>query len=229
MSLLRRLEAKMDRPLAVLGFIWLILLVVELTKGIGPFLSRLGMAIWAVFLIDFLAKLLLAPDKLRFFRRNVLTVISLAMPAMRMLRAVRVIRAFRAARAVRGLRFLRVITSLNRGMRSLGLALRRRGFGYVVLLTLLVLAAGSAGMYAFERDLATGGGFPDYGSALWWTAMILVTMGSDYWPRTAEGRLLCLFLAVYGYTIFGYITATLASLFIRNDVAPERGAPPVLK
>jgi voltage-gated potassium channel len=36
-------------------------------------------------------------------------------------------------------------------MRALGAALQRRGFGYVIILTLLVLFAGSAGMYAFEN------------------------------------------------------------------------------
>ncbi len=47
--------------------------------------------------------------------------------------------------------------------------------------------------------------------------MILVTMGSDWWPRSAEGRLLCLLLATYGFTMFGYVTATLGSYFIAAD------------
>jgi voltage-gated potassium channel len=219
MSLLRRMEANMDRPLAALGVIWLILLVVEFTRGIGPFLSQVVVAIWAVFVLDFAAKLLLAPNKLRFVRRNWLTLVSLVIPALRMLRIVRLARVLRAARAVRGLRLLRLVTSLNRGMRSLGLALRRRGFGYVLTLTVLVLVGGAAGMYAFEHDPVSGLGFADYGAALWWTAMILVTMGSEYWPRTGEGRLLCLLLALYGYSAFGYVTATLASFFISSDAA----------
>jgi voltage-gated potassium channel len=28
----------------------------------------------------------------------------------------------------------------------------------------------------------------DYGNALWWTAMVMTTIGSDYFPKTAEGR-----------------------------------------
>jgi voltage-gated potassium channel len=224
MSLLRRIEAKMDRPLAVLGLIWLVLLILELTRGIGPFLSRLVIAIWVIFVVDFVVKVVLAPDKRAFLQRNLLTLVSLAIPALRLVRIVRVVRALRAVRAVRGLRLLRLVTSLNRGMRSLGQALRRRGFGYVLTLTLLVLAGGAAGMYALEQDPASGRAFADYGAALWWTAMILVTMGSDYWPRTGEGRLLCLLLALYGYSVFGYITATLASFFIRSDAAKDEAA-----
>ena len=53
--------------------------------------------------------------------------------------------------------------------------------------------------------------------------MIVTTLGSDAWPRTPEGRLLCFLLAVYAFTIFGYITAALASFFVgrnkeKNDI-----------
>ncbi len=35
-------------------------------------------------------------------------------------------------------------------MRALGASMGRRGFGYVVALTMIVTLAGAAGMYAFE-------------------------------------------------------------------------------
>jgi voltage-gated potassium channel len=41
-------------------------------------------------------------------------------------------------------------------------------------------------------------------------------MGPDYFPRSGEGRLLALFLAVYGY-----VTATVASFFIEKDNHPS--------
>ncbi len=62
----------------------------------------------------------------------------------------------------------------------------RRSLGYVLALTMLVTLAGAAGMLAFEREAPGGGSIRDYGTALWWTAMIMTTMGSDYWPRTAR-------------------------------------------
>jgi len=91
----------------------------------------------------------------------------------------------------------------------------RRGFGYVVALSALVALTGAAGMYAFENE--TAGGFDNYGEALWWTAMLLTSLGSQYWPRTAEGRVLCFILSLYGFAVFGYVTATLASFFIGRD------------
>ena len=72
-------------------------------------------------------------------------------------------------------------------------------------------------MYAFEKDVE--GGLNDYGKALWWTSMILTTMGSEYWPRTLEGRLLCIILALYAFAVFGYVTATIATYFIGQDAA----------
>jgi voltage-gated potassium channel len=216
MSLVRRLELRLDRPLALLGVVWLVLLVVEFTVGLGPLLRRVGVVIWVIFIADFALKFILAPSKPAYLRRHWLTAFSLAIPALRALRALRMLRA---ARALRGFRLLRLLASWNRGMRALGLAMRRRGFGYVMLLTLLVLVSGAGGMYAFEREAPAGRGIEDYGTALWWTAMILTTMGSEYWPQTAEGRLLCLLLAVYGFTVFGYVTATLATFFVSRDMA----------
>jgi voltage-gated potassium channel len=221
-SLLRRLEVVMERPLAFLGLVWLVLLVLEFTRGLGPLLARVTLGIWGLFILDFLLKLILAPRKLRFLRRNVLTAVSLAVPALRLLRIVRLARALKAVRAVRGLRLLRVLASWNRGMRALSTSLRRRGLGYVLLLTFLVLLSGAAGMYTFEREVE--GGFEDFGTALWWTAMILATMGSGYWPQTAEGRLLCLMLTVYGFSIFGYVTATIATFFITTDARDQVGS-----
>ena len=70
-------------------------------------------------------------------------------------------------------------------------------------------------MYSLENDI--DGGFQTYSDAVWWTAMLLTTMGSDYFPQTGEGRMLCLILAVYGFAVFGYVTATLATFFINQD------------
>jgi len=70
-------------------------------------------------------------------------------------------------------------------------------------------------MYAFEREQPDG--LRTYGAALWWTAMLLITVGSQYWPQTPEGQIFCLLLALYGFTVFGYFTATLATFFIGRD------------
>lgn len=85
------------------------------------------------------------------------------------------LRLLRIARLARLLRLVRVVSSLNRGMRALRSSMQRRGFGYVVGLTLVVTLVGAAGMFAFENEIVQEGGFQHYGDALWWTAMIMTT------------------------------------------------------
>ena len=212
-SALQQLQDWLEKPMLVLSFIWLALLVVELVWGLNRALWMVGQAIWMVFIAEFALSLVVAPRKLAYVRANWLKALALLAPAFRILRLARFARF---ARASRGVRLLRVVSSVNRGMNALGATMRRRGFGYVLALTLIVTFAGSAGMYALERD-AHGGGFDSYASALWWTAMIVTTMGSEYWPKTPDGRVLCLFLALYAFAVFGYVTATLATFFIGQD------------
>ena len=221
-ELLQRIEDRLEMPMVVLGLAWLVLLVIELVRGLTPILEAIGTVVWVIFILDFLIKFTLAPRKVEYVRRNWLTVIALAIPALRVFRVARALAVLRAARAARGLRLVKVVGSLNRGMRALGGTMNRRGMGYVLGLTLLVTLAGAAGMYAFENQNPSGRGLNDYGTALWWTAMVMTTMGSEYWPQTAEGRVLCLLLSLYAFTMFGYVTATLASYFIGRDAeSPE--------
>jgi voltage-gated potassium channel len=49
--------------------------------------------------------------------------------------------------------------------------------------------------------------------------MMITTIGSEYFPQTAEGRLLCFVIALYGFAVFGYVTASLATFFIGRDAA----------
>ncbi len=225
-ELLQLLEDWLETPMLVLAFVWLVLLVVEFVRGEILLFGIIGTIIWVIFILDYAVKFVLAPDKIVYLRNNWLTAISLMIPALRIFRIARTFRLLRLARAGRGLRLIRVVGSLNRGMRALGASLSRRGFGYVIALTVLVTFAGAAGMYAFEN--ATPGGLSSYSESLWWTAMIMTTMGSQQWPQTAEGRVLCVFLALYAFAVFGYVTAALATFFVgreaENDEAELAGS-----
>ena len=213
--LLGQINRLLEGPMIFLGFAWLVLLIIDLVKGLTLQLQFVSTSIWVIFIIDFIIKLTLAPQKLRFLKRNWLTVLSLIVPAIRIVRIVRVARIFRL---FRGFRLIRTLASINRSMRSLNATMRRRGFGYVLLLTIVVVFAGAAGMHAFEKDQ---GGLSTYLDSLWWTTMIVMTVGSDYWPKTSEGRVLCIIISIYGFAVFGYITATLASFFIDRDASEK--------
>lgn len=215
-TLLRRIENAAEGPLVFLGFLWLVLIIVDLIWGLNPVLKTVSAVIWIIFILDFIGKFILAPEKWKYLKRNWLMAISLIVPAIRAVRVVRLVRLFRGAS------LLKVVASLNKGMRSVGATFKRRGVGYVLALTLVIIFSGAAGMFAFESHQPDG--FKTYGEALWWTAMLLTSLGSEYWPQTAEGQALCLLLGIYGFCVFGYLTATLASLFVGND-AEDKDAP----
>jgi voltage-gated potassium channel len=198
----------------VLAGIWTVLLILEFTRGLSPWLQRFSDLIWLAFIAQFLLEFILAPVKRVYLRKRWVTALSLLLPAIRLLRIGRVARV---AVAVRGARMARLLEATNRSMRGLAVGFRQRGLGYLVLLTTLVAITGAAGIYRFELNAPGGPGFPDYGTALWWTAMLLTTMGSQYWPQTPEGRVLCLLLALYAFAIFGYVTAAIAAFFVGRD------------
>ena len=216
-KLTARLARVLEVPMLVLSAVWSLLLVLEFTRGLSPGLQTLNDVIWLAFVAQFATEFLAAPGKRVYLRKHWLTGVSLALPALRLVRLVRVAGLARLAGVPRGLRLARLLGAMNRGMRTLATGFRRRGLGYLTLLTALVAVTGAAGMYRFELDAPGGPGFPDYTTALWWTAMLLTTMGSDYWPRTGEGRLLCLLLAIYAFAVFGYVTAAIAAYFVGRD------------
>lgn len=222
-EVLQQLEDWLEMPMLVLGFVWLALFVIELIWGLSPLLEVIGTVIWVIFILDFTVKFILAPRKVAYLKSNWLTAISLLLPALRIFRITRILRVLNTVRATRGIQLLRVITRTNRGMRALGASLGRRGFGYVVAVSLVITLVGAAGMYAFENNTPNGEGLNDYGTALWWTAMLMTTMGSQYWPQTAEGRVLCFLLAVYAFAVFGYVTAAIATFFVGRDAQDDEG------
>ncbi len=216
--LLTAVERILEGPMILLGFVWLVLLVIELVWGINKTLEYISLGIWGIFIVDFLIKITLAPEKLSFLKKNWLTAISLFIPALRIFRVFRFVRILRG---VRGIRLVRLVSSFNRSMRSLGKTMKRRALGYVIIITLIVIFAGAAGMYALENPTP---GFTSYSLALWWTAMQVITAGNGFNPMTTEGRVLAFLITIFGYSIFGYVTATFASYFIGRD-AEEKDAP----
>ena len=219
-EVLQQWEDWSEIPMLALSFAWLGLFIVELVWGLTPILIAIGTTIWIAFILDFIIDLILAPRKLFYIKHHWLIALSLMIPAFRVFRILRVIQPLRSIHGIRGLQLLRIAIGTNRGMRLFAASVQRRGFGYVVGLTVIVTLIGSAGMYAFEREVPNGI-ITDYGIALWWTAMVMTTIGSDYFPKTAEGRILCFFLALYAVVVFGYLTATLATFFIDRDAESD--------
>ncbi len=238
-QLLAQIHELLARPLLALSFAWIALTILNFTTGLDHPLRLANDGIWALFVANFALEFTIAPRKRDYLRGNWLTALSLLLPAFGALRVVRVLRLLRILAGAPSLHLLRLVALFNRSVRALRATFGRRNFGFVVALTTIVVLAGTGGMLQFESptalqaagraDLAAGGGgLHGYPEAVWWTAMLMTTLGSDYWPVTAAGRLLCWLLVLYAFTVFGYITATLASHFVdvdRGDRQPSGVGP----
>src|ERR1043166_1947624 len=84
--LLHNLIRSLEPIMAVLGIIWTLLLVIDFTRGLSRPLSLVSRAIYAVFVIDFLIELIVAPQKWRYLKRHWLVAISLGLPVLRVAR-----------------------------------------------------------------------------------------------------------------------------------------------
>jgi len=74
---LRQLERRLEIPMAILGLVWLGIFVLDMTVGLTPLLAALSTAVWILFIGDFVVRLMLAPDRLVYVRRNWLTALRL--------------------------------------------------------------------------------------------------------------------------------------------------------
>lgn len=175
----------------------------DLPTGLVRICSIANVTIWIVFAVDYLVRLTLSPNKLRFFRGHIPDVLVLALPLLRPLRAVR------------------AATALARLGRS-ALSFRGQTIAYVVG------AVGLLGFVAAVAVLDAERGSPDanittFGDAAWWAATTITTVGyGDRYPTTAEGKWVGVALMLGGIALAGTITAALASWFVEHIGDVER-------
>lgn len=217
-ELLDHITRLLEPVMTVLGLVFLGLLLLEYAGG---HLSIAGAdrldgtltAIWVIFVVDFALRFFIAPAKRAFLRQNWLTVLSLALPFLRPLRALR---ALRAARAVRSLSLVRLLGGVNRAMRLLQRVAQGRQFAYVGGLTLFVVVAGAVGVRFFDRSVP-GAPIQTFGDALWWSSAMVTTINNELYAVSPEARIIAILQRVYAVSVFGFITASIASYLIGSD------------
>lgn len=160
-------------------------------------------ATWGLFLIDYVVSLLLAPQKARWFMRNLHVLAIVALPLLR------------------PLRILRLVTLLGVLQRVAGNALRGRVVIYVIASSALLVYVGALAMYDAEKA-SPDASITTFGDALWWALVTITTVGyGDLTPTTALGRSIAVGLMIGGIALLGVVTATLASWLVEKVSAEE--------
>ena len=160
----------------------------------------------AVFVLEFVIKLLLAPSRLRFVRNHWLQLAFLILLALRFFAFLRLLRLGRALPAAR------VVSSSYRSVGRAKLLLRSR-LGYLAALSVVAIVAIAELAYLFERDTQTFGSFAD---ALFWSAAAVIGMQADPVPVTWGARLAMLTAFVCGLVIIASLAGSLGTFLMES-------------
>jgi voltage-gated potassium channel len=159
---------------------------------------------WALFVVDYVVRLRLAPDRRTYVRKHVLDLLVIALPLLRPLRL---------------LRLLVLFTLLNR---RVGMRLRGRLAVYTGGAAALLAFCAALGMLNAERG-HEGANIKSFGDSIWWAITTMTTVGyGDRYPVTGLGRAIAVMLMVGGIALLGVVTATLASWLIEAVEADQR-------
>ncbi len=196
-----RWERRAELPLTVAAVLFLAayawpILVPDLAAPWPRVSNAVTWAAWALFAVDYLARLALSRDRRDFVLHNLLDLAIVALPLLR------------------PLRLLRLITLLKVLNRRAGGSLRGRVAVYVGGLSAVVLLVASLAILDAERG-REGANIETFGGALWWSVTTVTTVGyGDRFPVTGTGRMIAVALMMAGIALIGVVTATLASWII---------------
>jgi len=225
-TFLDMLPGQLERPMLLLSFVWFLVIITELVYATSPLLLSLGTVLWVLFVIYFGLRLAIVPKRWIFLKLNWLFVLAIVVPVLRFFPFLQRFPLSRALTATFGMQVIWMFASADQGLRSLRQAMGRRGSGYALILTVVVILAGAAGMLHFESKGPDPQGIHSYPKALWWVAMQLTNIGSGYRPMTSGGLVLCLGISIFAVAVFGYLTAVFAAFFIGRDAVDPRLAIP---
>lgn len=184
-------------PLFILSVLFLAAYSWQILKG--TYLTACFVIInvvWAIYGIDYLVSLLLAPDKWKWFKRNLILLVTLILPVFRPLRL---------------LRFVAMLQIFNR---STGSATRGRITVYATCAVTLLIYVGALAEYSAEHT-APGATITSFPLALWWALVTVTTVGyGDVCPVTLEGRCVAVGLMMTGIALIGIVSAMISSWII---------------
>jgi voltage-gated potassium channel len=214
-----RFGQSIDVPMLVVTILWLPVLIVpfvtSLHGSLGTTFATIDYTVWALFALEYVIKLSLAPNRGHFFKTHLLDLLIVAVPFFRPLRMGRLVRLLRLARV--GI----VVGESLRRSRSI---LTHNGFHFVVLAAGLIVFA-CAGLVTIAERGTRGANIHDFGQGIWWAIVTVTTVGyGDRFPITPFGQGVAVLLMLVGIGLIGTLTATVASYFVqeRADATEER-------
>jgi voltage-gated potassium channel len=169
-------------------------------------INAANIAIWLVFLVDYLVRLYLSPERWRFVRTHVVDLLVVAVPFLR------------------PLRLLRLFAILAEFTRRTQRSLAGRATVLVFSVAGVIMTVCAVVVFNVERSDPSSNitTFPD---ALWWAVSTVTTVGyGDKYPSTEGGRAVAVILMLTGIALVGTMTAAIAAWFVGSTQKANRKA-----
>ncbi len=195
-----RWERLSEFPLLAFGIAFIVAYATPIIDPDLPLSARLAfedveIATWAIFSVDFVVRLILAPAKRHFLRTHILDLAAVLLPVLRPLRA------------------LRVLSIVILSTRRLSKVLRNRVMTYVIVTALAVWFIAGLAVTDAER-IEPSANIHTVWQGWWWAFITMATVGyGDVYPVTIEGRVVAVGLVITGIALVGTVTAYIASWF----------------
>ena len=195
---------------ALLGFVYLAVYAIQVVywdiDSVQVVSEGLSLAIWVLFAVDTVLKMMNAGRISVFLRKNFLEVAALVLPFMRMLRVFRIIFAIRGLKQFFGSRL-------------------RTASVYIVLLLPLTWFTGALAILDAEQE-KPGASIVNLGDSMWWSLTTITTVGyGDLVPVSLEGKFIAALLLVCGVGLVSACAGVFASWIIgdveRSATSPE--------
>lgn len=167
-----------------------------------------GWVLWAAFVAEFVARLVIAPDTGAFLKKNWWQTLFLILPFLRIFRLIRVARLLRTGR---------VLSSAVRSTRSAHRLLGSR-VGWLAMVSAITILASSQLLFEF-------GVYGTYSEALHAAALAAIT-GEPLARADGFAKVLEVVLAAFSVVVFATLAATLGAYFLERDEWRVKMAPP---
>jgi len=207
---LERYEKRTDWPLAAVALTFLglysVRVLAQLRGGAAEAIEDALIALYCVFVVDYLARLWLAQPRGKWFRRHLWELPIILLPFLRPLRLLSI---------------AMVVKTLEK---VIGHTIRGRVIIYTICGAVTVVYAASLAIFEAERGQPESG-IHTFGDALWWSMTTVTTVGyGDLKITTGEGRVIAVALMMGGISLLGAVTATLASWIVQRVSEEENAA-----
>lgn len=161
--------------------------------------------IWVMFAVDYVMRLVLARNRLRWFVRHLHLLAIVILPFFRPLYLIRLVSLV--------------------GLLSKASAFRGQVTLYLVTASGMLIVIASVAILDVEQD-APDSLITSFGDALWWAFVTITTVGyGDLYPVTTAGRFVAAGLMIAGIALLGSVTATFASWFVERVATPAAAEP----